>query len=411
MNLQTTTKAPANSLFSINFEGNGGTFAPKTANDIQTWVQKELAFWSWLQNTPGGHHDQGLRQCIGQLQNIANQTQQAAQYEKSNPAQFQNNLNELQNQLTAIYISTNFPHSSTPLAKRIEEYRSEYKDNAASFFASVFVALQNGSTFHPQNLDSWHGLIEGIIEKFNLTNPVPKGKKQASEASFEQLRLKTENLLGDKTANLEDLHREYATLRDHIQEISNKQSGSFDEIQTARVTQFNALVVTHTTEMESLRKTFREEIALRAPADYWETKRAGHIKMAWIAGVLSFGGIALSGTIFATQIQGMLQSTAPNSTPESFRLALLATIGLFTIWAIRLVVRMYLSNLHLATDASERVVMVKTYLSLLEGNRLTSNEDRQLILQALFRPATDGLVKDEGIPPSFLELMSRGSKN
>ena len=78
---------------------------------------------------------------------------------------------------------------------------------------------------------------------------------------------------------------------------------------------------------------------------------------------------------------------------------------------VSLIVRMFLSNLHLASDADERVVMVKTYLSLIEGDQLSSNEDRQLILKALFRPTTDGLVKDEGIPPSFLEFLSRSSKS
>jgi hypothetical protein len=68
---------------------------------------------------------------------------------------------------------------------------------------------------------------------------------------------------------------------------------------------------------------------------------------------------------------------------------------------------MFLSHLHLATDAGERVVMVKTYLSLIEGQGIASDGHRQLILQALFRPAADGIVKDEGIPPTVLELLTR----
>jgi Family of unknown function (DUF6161) len=72
---------------------------------------------------------------------------------------------------------------------------------------------------------------------------------------------------------------------------------------------------------------------------------------------------------------------------------------------------MFLSHLHLSTDAAERVVMVKTYLSLLEGDHLSGDEDRQLILQALFRPASDGIVKDEGLPPSAFEFLTRQSKS
>jgi len=54
--------------------------------------------------------------------------------------------------------------------------------------------------------------------------------------------------------------------------------------------------------------------------------------------------------------------------------------------------------------------MARTSLPLLEGDRLASKEDRQLILQASFRPTSDGIVEDEGIPPSALEFLPRPSK-
>ena len=79
----------------------------------------------------------------------------------------------------------------------------------------------------------------------------------------------------------------------------------------------------------------------------------------------------------------------------------------FAVWATRLAVRNYLSHLHLKADADERIVMVKTYLSLAEGGRVESAEDRQIILQSLFRPASNGLVKDEGVPLSFAEVLTR----
>jgi hypothetical protein len=163
--------------------------------------------------------------------------------------------------------------------------------------------------------------------------------------------------------------------------------------------------------MENLRKTFREEIALRAPASYWEDKRKGHERMSKITGVLSFGGIAGAAGVLGWLIHDLLRTVVPNTAPEAWRVAMLVLIGLFAVWGVRLVVRMFLSHLHLATDASERVVMARTYLSLIEGDRLASKEDRQLILQALFRPTADGIVKDEGIPPSMLEFLTRQSKS
>jgi hypothetical protein len=54
--------------------------------------------------------------------------------------------------------------------------------------------------------------------------------------------------------------------------------------------------------------------------------------------------------------------------------------------------------------------MARTSLPLLEGDRLASKEDRQLILQAAFSPTSDGIVEDEGIPPSALEFLTRPSR-
>jgi hypothetical protein len=98
--------------------------------------------------------------------------------------------------------------------------------------------------------------------------------------------------------------------------------------------------------------------------------------------------------------------------PEAWRVAFAGLLGVIGVWAVRLFVRMFLSHSHLATDAAERVTMVKTYLALLEGDKLPSDDDRKLILQALFRPASDGIVKDEGLPHPVLEALTRlGGRN
>jgi hypothetical protein len=52
---------------------------------------------------------------------------------------------------------------------------------------------------------------------------------------------------------------------------------------------------------------------------------------------------------------------------------------------VRILVRLLLSNIHLLTDAGERVTMVQTYLALLKRGKLKDDE-RMFILQTLFRP-------------------------
>jgi hypothetical protein len=49
----------------------------------------------------------------------------------------------------------------------------------------------------------------------------------------------------------------------------------------------------------------------------------------------------------------------------------------------------------LSIDAKERVVMIKTYLSLMkEGNTLVEN-DKKIMIESIFRATNHGIVKDE----------------
>ena len=74
-------------------------------------------------------------------------------------------------------------------------------------------------------------------------------------------------------------------------------------------------------------------------------------------------------------------------------------------WAGRVILRIYLSARHLTTDAEERRTMITTFLALTKKGSV-SEDDRKFILAALFRPGTDGIVKEESAPDTmFAALM------
>ncbi len=407
---ESSPAANAEPLFTLDLLRNGGAFQPTTVDEAIRWIQREQAFWSWLNSRSYGSHDQRLRNAIGQLNEALNHASHARQYKDSNAQQFAAAIAGMRGRLEEVYIQRKLPHSSTPLAKRIEAFRQEAGDQSASFFAAVFVPPDQGHHFQPQDLSAWRGVVEALIDRFQLASAPQKGRKQAAEQSFEQLRTKVETLLGKKTTAYDALHREYAALADPVRGTADSQTQAFGDAQEKRDGAFETLVNEHKQAMENLRKTFREEIALRAPADYWETKRKGHRTMSWATGILSFIAIGGSAAGLLWLIHDLVNKTPADKQPDAWRIAMVVLVGVFALWGARLIVRMFLSHLHLLTDAAERVVMVKTYLSLLEGDQLADKEDRQLILNALFRPAADGIVKDEGIPPSTLEFLTRQGK-
>lgn len=407
------TPPPAKSppLFILDLNENGGRLAPTNHGELIRWIQTELNFWSWLHQRSYGSHDSVQREALSQINEALNAAQQSLQHIQSNPQHSQGQLDFSRDRIQQAFQHRKLPHSGTPLAKRVDAYKKEAGDQAASYFLAVNIGTTNSKPqFQATEFAAWRGMFEGLQERFQIPLAVAKGKKAAADQSFEQLRTKAEQLLGEKTEAYDALHRDYQSLAESIRATAGDQAAGFETAQDLRQSEFDQLKSAHEQGMEALRKTFREELALRAPAEYWSDKRKGHRLWAVVSGGLSFLGIVGAATVIGIQIHDLLNKTPAGAVPETWRLAVLALVGVFTVWALRLLVRMFLSHLHLLTDAGERVVMVQTYLSLLEGDHLASKEDRHLILQALFRPASDGIVKDEGVPFSLAEVLTRSGK-
>lgn len=396
-------KAPAAAVFMLDLDANGGVFAPTTGRELMDWIEKERQFWSWFSNTQAGNHRGAIDQCLAPLHNAVNSAQQALQYEMSSPESFRQYAAQAQSFLNDAYINRKLPHSASILGKRIEHIRQRGPQEALAY---VFTFIPNqGYQFDARDIDSWRGFLEGMSERYGVAT-IPKEAFDAALASVEDMQAKIERLMNEKTAAFGELHRHYEKLATDIRATDETQRNTFGEfLQQNQITHDTALDE-HKNAMGNLEKTFREKMALRAPVEYWEGRQQHHSRRSTIMGSVAFGAMTVLAGVIGLIAYWVL-SNLQDGKPEAWRVAVLGLIGVLGVWAVRLVVRMFLSDMHLATDAGERVTMVKTYLSLLEGEKLPSDDDRKLILQALFRPATDGIVKDEGLPHPALEALTR----
>ena len=404
-----TERRPASPppLFSIALGENGGTLAPTTEQELIAHISGETSFWNWIHNRSYGNHENRLRESLSILNNALSNAQQLPQYKDSNPDHWKNLLNSVENSLRGVFIDRHFPHTNTPLANEISAIRQEHGDAAASFYAGASLD-QQGQTYQPNDLASWIGLIEAIGNS-NRSNQ--NRKLQASARSLDSLRKKLEDEIGEKRESLEHISREFESVQAAALNSQASNKLQFDQEQEDRGARFDALLNEHQEGMGAIRKAFKDEISLRAPAQYWRSKRNAHRVISAITGVVSFAAIGGCAYFLAAEIKSLLDGTPQGETPQHWRIAVLALVSLFSVWAVRLIVRIFLSQLHLVTDASERIVMLETYLSLTEGNQLTDDGERKLILTSLFRPASDGIVKDEGVPPSFIDLLTRNPKS
>jgi hypothetical protein len=153
-------------------------------------------------------------------------------------------------------------------------------------------------------------------------------------------------------------------------------------------------------EIKAVQKTYEEAMVLQAPSKYWLDKARAHKRSetsaAWRL-VIFFGiaGVGLTAAFYFTALFFLQAEADPRTSVYFVASAGLATIAGLVLWVGRLLTRLYLSEHHLRKDAEERRIMTTTYLALMRKTA-AGDQDRQVILTALFRNSSDGIVKDDG---------------
>jgi hypothetical protein len=151
---------------------------------------------------------------------------------------------------------------------------------------------------------------------------------------------------------------------------------------------------------------FKEQRQLEAPVALWEERATTHENtLKSRAGGVALAAFAIAHGIFKDAViapqNGRLFSV--NGMRASFHFELLlASAGTLLyltmyLWTMRLLVRLYTTEHHLAIDARGRSALTETYLSLTKEGAAT-DADRAIMLAVIFRPVADGMVKEDGPP-------------
>lgn len=165
-------------------------------------------------------------------------------------------------------------------------------------------------------------------------------------------------------------------------------------------------------EFDRLKDLYQAQLRLRAPVELWRKRTQDHNKQAFQALLLFFtisfvvvlasllipflfGGY-IAQSFYTTNCVGM----HPAACQQSFSVkgpltlsGLLLMMSLF-MWMVRLQYRVYLSERHLALDASEKEAFAETYLAMIEGQKV-GQDNQAIVLASLFRPTQDGIIKDD----------------
>lgn len=163
-------------------------------------------------------------------------------------------------------------------------------------------------------------------------------------------------------------------------------------------------------KFEATHEHFVHKLQYEAPVKLWTRTEETHQRRAVIA-IRWFVAILLSTVVCCGIIVIFLgddiaatfyrmSCTNKNSCVEVFSAKGPLTVGSLllsaslAIWGLRFSSKLYLSERHLAIGAAERKAFTESYLALV-SDQVISSEQEAIVLAALFRPSSDGVIKDD----------------
>ncbi len=202
-------------------------------------------------------------------------------------------------------------------------------------------------------------LIENDTKQVDITND--------KISKLEDERLKT-------NGKLKDLEDELSKYKQNFQELNLIQK-NIKNIET---------------DYSNAKESVLKEIKLQISYKFWESKGKSFNSNYWI-----YFGVSVVLSIALLYLVFDFMNHQDHKTIEIWKYGFLALSTTLSIWFIKILIKITLSNYHLSIDSQERVIMIRTYLALLKEGKSFAKEDKKIMLDNIFRPTNFGIIQDE----------------
>lgn len=378
--------------------------------DFETWpdvlnvLDRHDAHWGWLRE----------EQVSGGAASIRDRILNASRTLRRQLATLQAQNHQLRAGVNQINNASDLVHPASPLAILFDDAKEAAGTSAALFvlgFKAGWVGLSEAHT--PEDLAGAMWLVSPAT---------------ASHAAFsEQLRRERTNLrrtvrqIADEARQAaETADAEWNAVLARAQQVAQRWAAGRSRRLRAASRTWRDRHANSEASIKAVETAYREQMGLKAPVEYWQSKAEAHrTSERWArVWVLLFFPLALVGMAIAfnntavSLINAAQAAQADGAAPFPSAVFIVASAGLascagLVFWVGRLLTKLYLSQHHLRQDAEERATMTQTYLALIE-NDAASTDDRQVILNALFRNTPDGIVKEDGgLDPSIAAALGK----
>lgn len=383
--------------FEFDLGDRGDRLAFSSPQDLQNWTSQEFAKWQWLSQVPHGgliFNDHG---------NLHNQiAQQVSQWTnaQTNVPQLQNVFANLRNIFQQFYMDRRIFNSTSPEGFWILELLQKRGNVVA---VGAYYTLLGRDMPGPSNQPKF---LEGMIEAFLYSREID-WTATAHQETLNRLKNQYAGNISHQDSRLKEVENQNKILNTSFQELLTAKTDSLEKLHEAQTSEFQQLIEKHVGNLQAIEQAYDQKLALQKPVEYWETKRKYHGRRAVAFGCVSLLASILVAIALAGVIHWALSGLGANESPKQWQLGIIVVSTFFAVWFVRILVRLFFSHHHLATDAAERSTMILTYLALAREGSQYAAEDKRLILEHIFRTASDGLVKDDAAPPTLIEMLTR----
>lgn len=377
-----------------------------TIEDIRIWAIVQREAFSWLKalhvrtpqspSSPAGHSWPQFNTWINQVESFV------ASYKQELSSNDQPNFNSI-NSLKEIFENSlnngQLQTTESPNIQFVFALRENHSDEIAGYALQYLMGMQFNLTVPSAK--------EGVLLAFQFK----QGNKDTIEAAKSAFEETQNSWSGKFSAKHELIHQQNEELISEVDKIR----GTYAEMATlvsGQLTQqqneFAALIEKSNNTIDELEVLYNKKLALQASVRYWKNKLKTHTIGMSLAGVLMIF-FALGTVVLFLDVAGKYLDTTIDQV-KLWQIGIVIVVSTFGIWLTRLMSKIFISNLHLRTDASERVTMMVTYIAMLRDETGLENDERKLILQTLFRPSSTGYIKDEG-PSGIADIFSKFGSN
>jgi hypothetical protein len=212
--------------------------------------------------------------------------------------------------------------------------------------------------------------------------------------------------------------QELKTKQENLQKESGEQKSwwaeTFDKQLEEAKRRFNEEAERHEKKMNESENFYEKKLAVKNAVVYWTEKADEHKTNSWIFGIISGAlmiGMLITIICFGKYFVGLdlTKGTGAKLLTKTGALQLWV-YGFFiisvtmVIWIIRLLVKVFLSNLHQLSDANERATMIQTYLAFEREEKTLTEKDKELVLPSIFRTSSHGIIKEDSAPNTPMNI-------